>query len=306
MMKIKLLFIAIVLILLFSSGCGLLCDNFGIFCEAPLVNKPEFNIKEDIKNAQITIKNSTTAIEKASQEISIEANKINQEISEVPTGVKSGIASHLNIIKKSSTTIIKGTTKINKATAKLSSAQSLLENAGQKIEVTEGVLDIVIKERDSALVAQKRAEEEKDSQMQKMLQWLIISCIIGAGICVVAFFMFGNKNGLIGAGACVLVLTLASFVQAYFIYLAIIGGCLLLLLLVGLIWNIMVQKKAFSQVIDTVEIVKNNLTEDKKTELFGKEGETGKMNSIQSQSTQSMVKKEKEKMTLWNSIKNNL
>ena len=309
-MKTKLLFISCVIVLLIGNcGCnGWMCENLKLFCPDTPSNQPEVNTLQDINDAQKTIKKSSETIEKASGEIANEANKITTQTNEVqrkiPEDAKLKINPHLDSIKESSTSILKDTTMINKASAELVGAKSLLDGAGKKVVIVENALDTMTKERDAALEAQKKAEADKNSQMQKMLQWLIISCIVGAGICVVAFFVFGNKTGLIGAGACILILALASFVQAYFIYLAIIGGCLLLLLLIGLIWNIIVQKKAFSQIVETVEVAKTGLSVNKKEELFGKNGQTGIMDSIQSPETIKMVSKEKKKMLLWNSMKN--
>ena len=300
-MKTKLLLVILML--------TLLCGGCDILKKKPITNKPDFNIQEDIKNAKNTINTSTKTIEKASKNITTEANKINKETIEVqrivPEDKKAEIYPHLNIIKESSNNISKDATKIDKATSELSGAQSLLDNAEQKVSATENILDKMTKERDSALESKRKAEADRDSQMQKMLKWLIIACIVGAGICVVAFFMFGNKAGLIGAGACILVLTLASFVQTYFIYLAIIGGFLLLLLLAGLIWNIIVQKKAFSQIVETVEVAKDNLSEEAKNKIFGAEGEQGIMRKVQNKKTVALVHKEKDRLgSLWNYAKN--
>ena len=299
-MKTK-LFILITLMLM-CGGCG------EWFRQKTPYNIPEQNTQKDIKKAKEIIITSTTTIEKATGEISKEANKITTETTmvqnKVPEEAKAEINPHLKTIKESSIAILKDTTKVNKASAELTSANSLLENAEQKVISTKDFLNAVIRERDKAVIARDKALTDKNSQMQKMLQWLVVSCIVGAGVCVVAFFVFGNKFGLIGAGACILVLTLASFVQVYFTYLAILGGCLLFLLLIGLIWNIIVQRKAFSQVVETVEVAKTGLSEDKKEELFGKNGQTGIMDSIQNPATIKMVSKEKKKMSLWNSIKN--
>ena len=288
-MKIKIFIILMLSMLVFNSGCKTMCDNFGMFCPESSVIKPEFNIREDINDVQETIEESSTSIEKATEGINKEANNINKEANsaqdKIPVNIKPQISPHINNIKESSNSIIKNTNEINKANAQLSSAINILENVEKKVKTTEEALDKLAKERDDAIIAKNKAEEERDSQMQKMLQWLIVSCIIGAG-------------------ACVLILALASFVQTYFIYLAIIGGCLLLLLLIGLIWNIIVQKKAFSQIVETVEVAKTGLSVNKKEELFGKNGQTGIMDSIQSPETIKMVSKEKKKMLLWNSMKN--
>ena len=62
--------------------------------------------------------------------------------------------------------------------------------------------------------------------------------------------------------------------------------------------------KAFSEVVDTVEITKTGLTPDKKAELFGEDGQTGVMDSVQSPETMHLVKKEKGKMgSLWSYVK---
>ena len=307
-MKTK-LFILITLMLM-CSGCGdWMCDNLGWFCKDTPSNKPEVNTLQDVEEAYKTVEESSGVIEKASGEISNEANKINTEANEVKGKIsgetKLEIDPHLDSIKESSKAILEDTTTINKATAELEGAKSLLDNAGKKVIIIETALDTMTAERGAAIEAKRKAEADRDSQMQKMLQWLIISCIVGAGICVVAFFAFGNKTGLIGAGACILILALASFVQAYFIYLAIIGGCLLLLLLIGLIWNIIVQKRAFSQVVETVEVAQDNMSEEARNKIFGGEGEQGIMKNVQNKETVDLVQKEKNKMSsLWNYAKN--
>ncbi len=297
-MKTKILFM-LFLFLFVLSGCDLFNHNN--------TDVPDLKIQEDIKSAQNAVEKSSIIIKKSSDEITKEAISIKKEADKtsnaLPLKEREKVDPHLSSIKESSDAIIEDTYDINKATAELSSVNSLLNNAEEKIIAVESTLKKVETERDTAIEERDKALIDKNSQMQKMLQWLVIACIVGAGLCVVAFFMFGSKMGIVGAGACVLVLTLASFVQAYFAYLAIAGGLILLALLGVLIWSVILQKKAFSQVVDTVEVTKNGLSPAKKEELFGKDGEIGLMNKIQSPSTINLVKKEKAKMTVWNSIK---
>ena len=106
------------------------------------------------------------------------------------------------------------------------------------------------------------------------------------------------------AGGCGLVLMIAIFVNQFILYLAIGGGILLLLMAGILLYNIYIKNKAFSEVVETVEATKTKLPSDKKAELFGEDGQTGIMDSIQSPETIKMVKKEKSKMSLWNTMKN--
>lgn len=296
-MKTK-LFLIILVMMFMCSGCKTL----------PPSNKPEVNTLQDIKNAQKTVEESSKIIEKASGKITTEAHKIIVEATEaqskVPENAKAVINPHLISIKESSTSILEDTTIINKASAKLDGAKSLLDGAGKKVIIVETALNKITNERDAALVAQKKAEEDRDSQMQKMLQWLIISCIVGCGAFTVLFFFTGSKGGLMAAGGCGLVLIIAIFVNKFITYLAIGGGVLLLFMAGVLLYNIYIKNKAFSEVINTVEVVKNNLTEDKKIELFGKK-KNGVINDMQNNNTKTLVKIEKKKISnLWDYSKN--
>jgi len=298
-MKTK-LFILMIVIILFTSGCASLNN---------LTNKPEFNIKKDITKTEKIIEKTSNTIEKASTDVSTEAYSINKESinieNKIPTNIKPEISPHLDSIKKSSDSIIKNTIKINKATAELSSVTSLLDNIKLKIITTEDALDKIAKERDNAIVAKKKAEEERDSALHKAIKWLILASIVGAAALGVFGFMYNNKLSLTLSATCIVIMSIAIFVGKFLIYLAI-GGGLILAALVGLMmYNIIIQKKAFKEVVETVEIAQDKLTKEDKNKLFGGDGETGVMKNIQSKSTKSLVKIEKKKISnLWNYAKN--
>ena len=161
-----------------------------------------------------------------------------------------------------------------------------------------------MKERDDLTIALEKAEEARDSALHKMLQWLIIGCIVGCGAFIVLFFYTGSKGGLVAAGGCGVVLIIAIFVNKYIVYLAIGGGVLLLIMAGLLLYNIYIKNKAFKEVVDTVEVAQDNMTEENIDKIFGKNGQTGIMDSIQSKSTMELVKKEKTKMaSLWSYAK---
>lgn len=307
-MKTKLLTLIIILMIM-CSGCDMACDKLGWFCPDP-INPPEYNITEDINNAQKTIEKSAATIDKSTDEIRKETIKIDKETTQVkdkiPQEIKPIIVPHLNVITESSQTIKDETIEINKATAKLTAANSLLENAEQKVITTEEALDTITKERDKAIIAQRKAEEARNSALHKAVRWLILASIVGAGALGVFGFMYNSKMCLTLAAVCIVVMSIAIFVETYFIYLVIGGGVILLGLVGVLAWNIIIQKRAFKEVVDTVEITKENLSLEKKEELFGKNGQTGIMDSIQSHSTIDIVKKEKSKMSsLWSYAKTN-
>jgi len=298
-MKTKIYVLIMIIVLLCYSGCN--SDDIPI-------NKPEVNTLQDIQKAKKTVEESSNTIEKASGKIANEANKINIEANEakgkVPENAKSKINPHLDSIKESSTAIIDDTTVINKASAELDGAKSLLGGAEIKVSVIEDALDKMTKERDKAVEAKKEAEADRDSALHKTLRWLIMGCIVGCGAFIVLFFYTGSKGGLTAAGGCGIVLIIAIAVNKFITYLAIGGGALLLLMAGILLYNIYIKNKAFSQVIETVEVTKSKLASSKKEELFGKDGNTGIMDSIQSPETMLLVKKEKAKMSLWNAVKN--
>jgi len=303
-MKIKSLWIFLILILMCSGGCKMLCDNWGMFCQELPTTKPEVNTLEDIKGAQETINNSSAVIEKASGEIKTEVNKINTETievqSKIPEETKESINPHLKTIKESSTAILEDTSTIDKATAELSGAQSLLDNAGKKVVVVESALDKMARERDLALEAKRKAEEARDAAIHKALKWLTIACVIAAGALGVFGFMYQSKMCLTLSAICIVVMSISIFIETYFIYVAIAGGIILAALVAMLIYNIIIQKKAFKEVVDTVEVTQENLSKENRKKLFGGKGQTGIMDGLQSKTTMDLVQKEKGKMSkLW-------
>jgi hypothetical protein len=291
------------------SGCQLLCDKAGWFCEDPPHNIPEQNIHKDVVEAQKTVEKTSITIEKATKEISTEANKISTEANKaqgkVPEEAKAEIDPHLESIKESSTAILEDTTTINKATAELEGAKSLLDGAEKKVVIVEEALDKMTVERNKALEAKKKAEADRDSALHKAIRWLILASIVGAGALGVFGFMYNSKMCLTLAAVCIVVMSIAIFVEAYFMYLVIGGGIILVALVGFMIYNIYVQKKAFKEVVDTVEITQENLPDEKRSKLFGGKGQTGIMDGIQSKSTMDLVQKEKGKMSnLWMYAKN--
>jgi hypothetical protein len=291
------------------SGCGnWMCDNLGLFCPDDPSTKPEVNTVKDIEEAKKTVEKSSNIIEESSKEISTEANKITTEAtkvqSKVPKEVKIIIDPHLNSIKESSTAILEETTIINKASAKLVGATSLLDSAVKKVIIIENALDDMTKERDAALKALAKAEADRDSALHKAIRWLILASIVGAAALGVFGLMYGSKMCLTLSAVCIVIMSMAIFIEAYFVYLAIGGGIILLALLGLLIYNVVSERmksaKAIKEIVDTVEITQEHLSDDDRIKLFGGRGKTGIMDGLQSKSTMELIQKEKSKMSnLW-------
>ena len=309
-MKTKLLFILLMFFLLVgTSGCGnWMCDNLGWFCPDPLTNNPEFNTGEDISQAQSIIEKSTKEIKDAIIDISKETQSIKKEIDQtkikIPLDLKKEINDHLDNINKNSNAISEKIQDINKSVAELSGATSLLNNAGDKITTIEKALDKTTKERDQAIKDRDEALAAKNSQLHKVLRWLIVGCIVASAGLGVFGFMYGSKLSLTLSAAAVVIMSIAIFVETYFIVVVIFGGIVLLGLIGALVWNIIVQKRAFKEVVSTVEVAQSQMSDGAREKLFGGKGETGVMDTIQSPSTMELVKKEKAKLgSLWSYAK---
>lgn len=289
--------------------CLFVCGGCNMFSKKDNTPMPEFNTIKDITTASKTIQESSEDISESSSKIVSSAEKIKQQTGKIRNtsfeNEVEKIQPELISIEKESDSIVQNAHNIDKSISDLHSATSLLDNAKNKVESIEKVLNQITKERDDAIKEMKKAQEAKNSALHTVLRWLIVGCIVLTGVFAVLFIIHGSKLGLTGAAMCGVVCALAIFVETYFIYIAIAGGVILLLLIVALVYNIMIQKRAFKEVVDTVEIVQDNLPVETKEKLFGGEGETGIMDTIQSKSTMNLVKKEKQKIDkLWLYAKN--
>ena len=277
------LFIFLLLMLMAVIGCEKVMQ---------ITNDPEFNTAKDTKQAVKKIEDIQEKVTDSSKTIRKEATDIELEDKEE--------------IKKKSETIIKETVKIDTATEELTTVRANLDKVKKEAEILDDSLKNVIKERDKALKDKNEAIDKKNEKLHSLIRYLIVGCIVGVGIFAVVFFMYGSRFGIVGAAACALILTISIFVEAYFAYLALIGGVILVGLVGVLIWNVVVQKRAFKEVVNTVEITQDNLPEERRIKLFGGQGETGIMDGIQSRNTMYLVQKEKKKMSnLWTYAKVN-
>jgi hypothetical protein len=309
-MKNKVIIMLLCMFMMGSAGCGRLCSSFGLFCKKAPIIKPELNPKKDITDAHKAIKESNKAIKVATKDITKEAITINHETTKVqkkvPDEAREDIDPHLDTIKESSDNIIEDTKIINEASVGITGAERLLVNAKEKIATIEKALETMAQERDQAIEAKIKAENERDAAIHRAIKWLILASIVGAGALGVFGFMYNSKLSLTLAAMCIVVMSIAIFVEAYFVYVVIGGGIILAALVGVFVYNIIIQKRAFNEVVDTVEITQEQLDDDDRKKLFGGPGETGIMDGIQSKTTIDMVQKKKSKMSsLWRYAKVN-
>ncbi len=289
------------LIIFFCVGCG---EEVRTNDNGRIIDQT----KKDITDSIIKIEIDTKIIEEKTENISQEAQKIYDDTVKIESGLSEVLREKMGIylvdVKNSSQTIIVDAKEVIRANMDLATVKTILENASDKVETTDELFKTLVKERDDLTIALEEAEEARDSALHKMLQYLIIGCVVGCGAFIVLFFYTGSKGGLMAAGGCGLVLIIAIFVNKYIFYLAIGGGVLLLVMAGLLLYNIYIKNKAFKEVVDTVEVAQDNMTKEDIDKIFGKNGQTGIMDGIQSKSTMELVKKEKTKMaSLWSYAK---
>ncbi len=300
-MKTTILLLILATILFFCVGCG---EE-----QRTPENIAALKTKEDIINSITKVETDTKIIGEKTNNISQEAQKIYDKTVETQSGLseenKIKMNPYLNNVKISSQVIIEDTKEIIRANMDLITIKTVLENAADKVETTDGLLKTLVEERDELNVALKKAEEARDSALHKAIRWLILLSIVGAGALGVFGFMYGSKMCLTLSAVCIVIMSVAIFVETYFIYLVIFGGLVLLGLVVAIVWNIIIQKRAFKEVVNTVEVVQDNMSEETKNILFGGKDRTGIMDSIQSPETMKLVKREKAKInSLWLYAKN--
>jgi hypothetical protein len=292
------------------------------------VKRTTFDIDDTIDGSTEII-SASQEVQQEAQDIGVSANKVDENADQIKKKTGDTVSQEVTTIKEESESIADSSEKITERTLeiielsgkiiltseeqkemiaqeikplneKLIETSKELSAAGATIKDYEEVMSDLISERDKAIVDAEEALDEKNKDIHNLLKWLIVGCIVGVGIFGVVFLMYGSRFGIVGAAGCALILAISIFVEAYFAYLALIGGVILLGLIGVLIWNVIVQKRAFKEVVDTVEITQDSLSDDAKLKLFGGQGQTGIMDGVQSRETMNMVQKQKNKMSnLW-------
>lgn len=129
----------------------------------------------------------------------------------------------------------------------------------------------------------------------KSTSWLLTLSILGMAISIFAM-LNGSKwalSSLAGSGLAFglsLMVSRYAEVLAFVMLICILGG-------IGfVVYSVVVKKKAFKEIIQTVENVKTKLKNGDKEELFDNKNNPDSAESIQSNSTKKIVKEVKEKI----------
>ena len=283
----------------------LICIVLFLGCQQDI--KRDYTTREDLQSVRDNLKENTDNITLETKNIQKETSNINQETDsieeKIPLSDISYFGPHLQSIRRSSFNIYESCDSISQSVGNIKETDDILKISQSDISSMERDINIAIRQRDKAI-------EQRDSQIRKMLNSLIISCIIGAGVFTVIFFLTGSKIGLVLSISCVIIISLAFFVEAYLSYIALVGAGFFVLLIGMLIYyafqqkrNFEKERKALREVIHTVEVTKYNLPKENKEKLFGDKDNNGVMDIIQSKETMEAIKQIRDEMpALWRYI----
>ena len=268
----KILLTTILSVLLLTSVCG---------CSKEQQYSPEyidFQIKEDVNRSIDIIEKSTIKIEEKSNNILEVINSIPM----IPIEIKEDINS-----------VIKDAQLIRDENTKIKSTIVSLKKVVEKIEKIEDISKQIEKDRNELKEKLRIAEESAEAENRKMLQRIIFLSILGFGGSVALMLLGNAKIGTVGIGCSLSTLVLSIVINQHIILISWIGMGLILLIGIYLIYQAFIQGKIKKELIQTTELVKDNLTEEKKEEIFGKKSEVKR---VQSLNTENEVKRIKSKI----------
>jgi len=261
---------------------------FFVGCQEPnqTGNSPEvvLNQVQDLSN---TLNSDSSDLGAITKDITNEATLIKKSAQKI-TPPESNIAD-LNLIKNSADRILLRSRDLNSTSISVVETSKKLKTIEKKIYNICGDYSDLEKE----LI---KAKEDVKSKTTKMLQGIIGFGVIGFGISVALFFLSSPKLGIAGAAACVATIVLSMGISKYFIIIALSGAIIISVIVIYLIIEAIKHKKAITEVVETVEAAKENMTDEEKVKIFGGKDENGVANEIQSPSTENIVKRTKDKI----------
>ena len=272
MKKKNLLLITIVILLFFTSGC----DLFQKKDKSP-IQFIDFKIKRDISSSIDVIDNSTKEIEKSANNIL----KISQEIKiseEIQSDIKL-IINNVNIIKEEN--------------IKIKNTISSLKIVVDKIDEIEKISKELENERNILAEKLRITEESAKAETRKLLQRIIFFSVLGFGGSVTLILLGNAKLGIVGIGGSLSTLLLAIVINQHIVLISWVGMGIIVLILLYLIYQSFIQGKIKRELIETTELVKENLLDEKREKLFGKKSDVKR---IQSPETENEVKRIKRKI----------
>lgn len=148
--------------------------------------------------------------------------------------------------------------------------------------------DNSITEVAEVIKTKEQAEVVSSYQLQSLMNYVIVGSLAGIGVCTVIFLLKGSVGGILGGLGALVTLILALVIKVYMGILAILGLVVLVALVVIAAIYILRDKRAFYEVVETVEKAKEQIPDE-----IAKLKLKVAANALQHEATKDMVKKAK-------------
>lgn len=139
-----------------------------------------------------------------------------------------------------------------------------------------------------------KLEEEKKSALHQLMVWVILLSVVGVGVAGSLVYT-GNMWGISLGFGCLITLGLAIFITQYSMWFAIGAAALCVLGLGYVVYQLVIRKKAATELVQTVEADKQAMSDPARLHLFGNGAIPGHVDLIQSESTKKFVAKTRSK-----------
>ncbi len=294
-------FIILVLICTLTS-CGMLTSALEDLVE---VENPSPVVEEVIKHTQessdLIKKNTEETIRKA-EEIKNDAKII---IDKVPPEVQPKIQPKVDKIDKNASAIISLKNDMKQQTVKMDELNNDLRAALININTITKQKTELLKRNHKLMEDLAKEKEEKRRALFSKLIYLIIASVVLGALCLVSAFR-GETKAIWGAvvAAIIIITSLAiSFYMTQFAlvgFVAIVGG---MALLAYNTYKAHCDKKANKELVHTVEVAKEHLSQEEQKNVFGNQSSLGQAHHIQSPSTVEIVQRlRRDRKTDWEPI----
>lgn len=268
-------------------------------CSGPKINGgPSLPNTPDTTSASKGVSESAVTVGAVSAKVGKSADEIDKHAtsieSKTPPAVKTSIDPEIKGIRTE-------TQGLRQDQVELSVVQKKLQDTESQIKAQQLNID---KLADYAKAADtnnlklkediKKLEDENAAEFKRMMAYLGVVCVAGIGICLLVAFVSRSKTAIMVAIGFAITLAISVAVTMYLKQIALVTICVLGVVFLGVMvylgLELLKNRKAEEELIHTNELTKQYLAPEAREHIFGYGAEPGKVDQIQSKSTQQRVK----------------
>lgn len=305
---------ALAVICLFLAGCLYTTPpEPGPHGMAPADKQQNENAKKTIADVAVDATKGSETLAKSSNTLAGSAEHIKAEAgiveAKVPEPTRAEVKPNLDNIRTDANNIKAEAEKVDKVSnelavmsGKLQTLTDTVTNLATRNAAAQKDLEAAFKVIDSLKKDNQKLKDDRDAALQKNLMYLIIIGAIAMAISLSLFF-YGNVKaigGAIGGGALIgVALTIMAMTKIAWLF-GLVGGLGFAVLFGTMIYyavDYIRHKRGLEETIETAEVAKAELTEEQKAKVFGTDTDTGIVGHLQSDTTKSLVKTVRAKLT---------